>query len=91
MVHFKRGRRSRKQIRFGEESTPVPGRVPRVSKLMALAIRFEQLVSDGDTQHAARSPHFLADLDGFARIEHHDADVVGVQIKCPAQSISRET
>ncbi|MEQ9410228.1 MAG: hypothetical protein RIK87_21005 [Fuerstiella sp.] len=46
-IHFKRGRRSRKQIRFGEEPAPMPGRVPRVAKLMALAIRFEQLVADG--------------------------------------------
>lgn len=46
-VHFKSGRRSRKQIRTGEEPAPVPGRVPRVAKLMALAIRFEELVADG--------------------------------------------
>lgn len=46
-VHFKRGRRSKKQLRSGEEPSPVPGRVPRVAKLMALALRFEQLVVDG--------------------------------------------
>ena len=46
-VHFKSGRRSKKQLRTGQEPTPMPGRVPRVAKLMALAIRFEQLVADG--------------------------------------------
>ena len=46
-VHFKSGRRSKKQLRTGQEPTPMPGRVPRVAKLMALAIRFEHLVADG--------------------------------------------
>ncbi len=46
-VHFGRGRRSKKQLRTGEKPRAVPGRVPRVAKLMALAIRFEQLVRDG--------------------------------------------
>jgi len=46
-VHFGRGRRNKKQLRTGEKPRPVRGRVPRVAKLMALAIRFEQLVRDG--------------------------------------------
>ncbi|MDA1014115.1 MAG: hypothetical protein O3A00_06630 [Planctomycetota bacterium] len=46
-IHFKSGRRSKKQLRTGQEATSMPGRVPRVAKLMALAIRFEQLVVDG--------------------------------------------
>ena len=46
-VHFKRGRRSKKLLQPGQSSTPMPGRVPRVAKLMALALRFEQLVVDG--------------------------------------------
>jgi hypothetical protein len=46
-VHFGRGRRNKKQLRTGEKPTPMPGRIPRVAKLMALAIRFEQLVVDG--------------------------------------------
>ncbi len=46
-IHFKSGRRSKKQLRTGQEPPPMPGRVPRVAKLMALAIRFEQLVADG--------------------------------------------
>jgi hypothetical protein len=46
-IHFKIGRRSKKQLRTGAKPRPIPGRVPRVAKLMALAIRFEQLVADG--------------------------------------------
>lgn len=52
-VHFKRGRRSKKQLKVGAEPAPMPGRVPRVSKLLALAIRFEQLVRDGDVNDYA--------------------------------------
>ena len=60
-VHFKRGRRSRKELREGEEtSSPPPGRVPRVSRLMALAIKFNQLIRDGvvkDQAELARLGH----------------------------------
>jgi hypothetical protein len=48
-VHFHRtGHGSRKEIRAGVE-TPVlpPGRVPRVSRLMALALRFDELLRTG--------------------------------------------
>ena len=60
-VHFKRGRRSRKELREGESpSVPPPGRVPRVSRLMALAIKFDQLIRDGvvkDQAELARLGH----------------------------------
>lgn len=49
-VHFhRRGRGSRKELRSGEEQSPAvePGRVPRIARLMALAIRFEQLLREG--------------------------------------------
>ncbi|GIW55526.1 MAG: hypothetical protein KatS3mg082_1930 [Nitrospiraceae bacterium] len=49
-VHFRRcGRGSRKALRAGPEpQRPAePGRVPRVARLMALAIRFEQLIRAG--------------------------------------------
>lgn len=45
-IHFRRrGRGSRKELHAGHEPqrTVVPGRVPRVARLMALAIRFEGL------------------------------------------------
>ena len=48
-VHFHRGGHgSRKQMRSGVESAPMPpGRVPRVSRLMALALRLDELVRSG--------------------------------------------
>lgn len=46
-VHFVRGSRTRKEMRSGDSPVPpVPGRLPRITKLMALAIRFEGLVRD---------------------------------------------
>ncbi len=56
-VHFGRGKRSEKVLRQGE--APVRrGRVPRISKLMALAITFEELMRSGAVQTFAE----LADL-----------------------------
>jgi hypothetical protein len=48
-VHFQRGGRgSRKELRSGMEAAPMPpGRVPRVARLMALALRFDGLVHTG--------------------------------------------
>ena len=50
-VYFGRGRRSRKVLREGPEQTQQPtpiGRVPRIAKLMALALRFDRLIKDGE-------------------------------------------
>lgn len=51
-VKFDRGRRGRKRATTGGEkpnATPASrGRLPRVTKLMALAIRFERLVQTGE-------------------------------------------
>jgi hypothetical protein len=48
-VHFQRcGRGSRKEMHSGVEAAPVPpGRVPRVARLMALALSIEELVRTG--------------------------------------------
>lgn len=59
-IHFQHGRRGRKQLQEGEAASTVAGRVPRVSRLMALAIRFEQLIRDGavaDQAELARLGH----------------------------------
>ena len=50
-VHFTLGRRARKVIQDGPppEPSPVPeGRIPRISRLMALAIRFDRLIKEGE-------------------------------------------
>src|SRR5215207_5072455 len=59
-VHFGAGRESRKELRKGAGPAPTPARVPRVARLMALAIRFEGLVRDGtvtDYAELARLGH----------------------------------
>ena len=60
-VHFHRGRRSKKELRLGQKREPVPaGRIPRLSRLMALAIRSDQLIRDG----------VVADQAELARLGH---------------------
>jgi hypothetical protein len=48
-VHFQRcGHGSRKEMRSGAQAPALsPGRVPRVARLMALALRFDELVRTG--------------------------------------------
>ena len=47
-VHFRTGGQGRKELQGGQlKRTVSPGRVPRVARLMALAIRFDRLVRHG--------------------------------------------
>ncbi len=65
-VHFRRGRRGRKHMQRGEKPQPPKvdrGRVPRLSRLMALAIRFEHLIETG----AVRDQTDLAELGHVTR------------------------
>ncbi len=60
-VHFRTGGQGRKELQGGQlKRTVSPGRVPRVSRLMALAIRFDRLVRDGA----------VADYAEIARLGH---------------------
>lgn len=55
-VHFTQARRGRKQMTVGEAPAPAPvplGRVPRIARLMALAIRFEGLLAQGEVRDYA--------------------------------------
>jgi len=45
--HLHRRRRNVRQFRSGERKPAVPMRTPRISRLMALAIRFDQLICKG--------------------------------------------
>lgn len=63
-IHFRAGRSGRKQLVRGEKPAEFakPGRMPWVSKLMALAIRFDGLVRDGA----------VVDQAELARLGHED-------------------
>jgi hypothetical protein len=60
-VHFTLGRAGHRQLKAGEApAVPQPGRVPLISRWMALAIRFEGLIRDGkmkDYAEIARLGH----------------------------------
>ena len=46
-IHFRRRNRGEKVIRAGEPPPEPPGRVPRISRMMALAIWFDELIREG--------------------------------------------
>ena len=54
-VHFTLGRRARRVIQDGPQPVALPpkGRVPRIARLMALAIRFDRLIKDGEIEDQA--------------------------------------
>lgn len=55
-VRFTNDRRGRKDLQFADGAEPprAPlGRIPRISRLMALAIRFERLVATGEVRDYA--------------------------------------
>jgi len=67
-VHFEIGRKSRKKLAVGDappdpDTLVEPGRVPRISRLMALAIRLERLLNEG----VARDYADLARLGSVTR------------------------
>ncbi len=60
-VHFRRGRGTRKVLEEGSAKAPeVLGRVPRISRLMALAIHMQELVDTGE----------VTDYAELARLAH---------------------
>ena len=55
-VHFRNGNKGRRRLRKGTKPTPKPveqGRTPRISRLMALAIVFDELIRDGKARNYA--------------------------------------
>ena len=48
-ANFRLGRKGRKHLQTGDTPAPTvePGRVPRVARMMALAIRFDGLIREG--------------------------------------------
>jgi len=59
-VHFRQGRGTRKVMERGKEPAPVVSAVPRISRLMALAIHMQELVDQGE----------VADYAELARLAH---------------------
>ena len=52
--HLTHGRTGHRELRPGPPPPPLPdGHVPRISRLMALAIRFEQLIREGTVKDQA--------------------------------------
>src|SRR5262245_24480274 len=63
-VHFdRRGRGSRGTLQDGEVPSPTPGRVPRVARLMALALHLDKLLQ----QKAIASYGEIAELGHVSR------------------------
>jgi hypothetical protein len=59
-LHFQRSGRGRRRIADVAPATVKPGRVPRISRLMALAIRFDRLIRESvasDQSELARLAH----------------------------------
>lgn len=55
-VHFRAASKGRRRLRQGKAPTPLPvqpGRVPRISRLMALAIHFDKLIRQGSVRDYA--------------------------------------
>ena len=60
-LHVQRGNRGRMLMRAGQhEPSQVPGRLPRVTRLLALALRFDELLRAGT----------IADYAELARLGH---------------------
>lgn len=52
-LHFQHGRRRRRKIKTGEAPKRPTARTPHISRLMALAIHFQQMLSDGHVSDLA--------------------------------------
>ena len=60
-VHFRQDARGRHRIKRGDAARELePGRIPRVARLMALAIRFDRLIQSGE----------VSDQSELARLAH---------------------
>ena len=52
--HFKKKSRGQQKIQHGEQPSQLPpGRLPRITRLMALAIHFDELLSSGQVSNQA--------------------------------------
>jgi len=96
-IHFdRRGRGARKAIEEGSAPTPppVPGRVPRIARLMALAIRCEELIRTGQIEsHAelARLGHVTrARVSQIMSLLHLAPDIQEALLQLPRTERGRD-
>lgn len=96
-VHFEASRKGRKRAVVGERpAAPAqPGNLPRVTRLMALAIRFEQLIRDGevvDYADIARLGHVTrARVTQIMNLLHLAPDVQAAILSLPRVERGRES
>jgi hypothetical protein len=93
-IHFARRGKS-KELRDGPAPTPVaPGRVPRVARLMALALKFEGLVRSGavaDYAELARLGHVTrARMSQIMNLLHLAPDIQEALLFLPAVERGRD-
>ena len=93
--HVHRGQSGRRAIRAGEAPSPPPeGRVPRVARLMALAIHFDQLLRDGvvaDQAELARLGHVSrARLTQIMNLLNLAPDIQVALLHLPRSAAGRE-
>lgn len=77
-VHFRAGRNGRKYLEQGDAPPPPvePGRVPRVARMMALAIRFDGLIRSGVVLDQADLARLEQRLAG-PRVADHEPAALG--------------
>lgn len=95
-VHFRLGRNGRKHLETGDKpALPAQrGRVPRVARLMALAIRFDRLIRDGtvtDQAELARLGHVTrARLTQIMNLLHLAPDIQEAILYLPRVESGRD-
>lgn len=93
-VQFTTGRRTRREIRTGPPVTPPVGRIPRVAKLMALAIRFDGLIRSGavtDYAELARLGHVTrARITQIMNLLHLAPDIQEALLHLPRVESGRD-
>lgn len=94
-LHFaRRGRGGRKEGREGEKPAAAAGRVPRVARLMALALKFDRLIREGavaDQAELARLGHVTrARVSQIMNLLHLAPDIQESLLFLPAVERGRD-
>jgi len=95
-VHFGRARKGRKVIKEGAApALPTHGRLPRISRLMALAIHMEELIQKGEVENYAELACLAhvtrARITQIMNLLHLAPDIQGEILFLPRVSGARES